>query len=291
MINWFSEELYPNFYKQSIKKDKELVSINTKFQKLEIFENSFFGKVLTLDGIVQTTEKDEYFYHEMFVHVPFVSYSLAAKKDPERVLIIGGGDGGILREVLKYPSIKQAIMIELDEEVTKECEKHMPSLNNSAFKDKRADVKFIDGIEYIKRAAKDGEKFDAILVDSTDPIGAAEPLFTEEFYKNCNICLNKSGILATQSGVPFFQKSEMEKVNKTLNGVFDIATFFVVPVPTYVGSFMVLSFASSFNPLDFSLQDYKNQWNNFHIDNLKYYNPEIHFASFLLPNYIKKSII
>lgn len=291
MIKWFFEELYPNFYKQSIKKDKELVNISTEFQKLEIFENSFFGKVLVLDGVVQTTERDEYFYHEMFVHVPLVSYSVVAKKNPERVLIIGGGDGGILREVLKYSSIKQAIMIELDEAVTRECEKHMPALNNLAFKDKRADVRFIDGIDYIKRAAEDGEKFDAILVDSTDPIGAAEPLFTKEFYSNCNACLNKNGILATQSGVPFFQKNEMEKVNNTLSSIFNVATFFVVPVPTYVGSFMVLSFASSFNPLELSIQDYKKQWELFNIDNLKYYNPEIHFGSFLLPNYIKNSII
>jgi len=291
MSTWFSESLYPNFYKQSIKKDKELISKQTKFQKLEIFYNSFFGKVLTLDDIVQTTEEDEFFYHEMFVHVPLFTYAASKKQKPEKVLIIGGGDGGILREVLKHRSVSQAVMIELDEEVTRACEEHMPNLNKGAFKDKRADVKFIDGIEYVKNAVQSGQKFDIILVDSTDPIGAAEPLFTEEFYSNCNAILNEGGILSTQSGVPFFQKSEMQNVKQKLNNIFKVATFFVVPVPTYVGSFMVLSYASSVNPLDFSINDYQSVFAEAKIENLKYYNPEIHFSSFLLPNYIKQSII
>lgn len=291
MKEWFSEGLYQDFYKQSIKKDKELVALQTEFQQLEIFENSFFGKVLTLDGIVQTTEKDEYFYHEMFVHVPLITYAAAKKQKPQKVLIIGGGDGGILREVLKHQSVRQAVMIELDEAVTKACEEHMPSLNNGAFKDPRAEVKFIDGIEYVKNAAKNGQKFDIILVDSTDPIGAAEPLFTTEFYKNCNAILNDGGILSTQSGVPFFQNSEMQSVRSKLGDIFKVATFFVVPVPTYIGSFMVLSYASSVNPLEFSLKDYQSAFIETSIKNLKYYNPEVHFASFLLPNYIKQSII
>ena len=133
MSQWFEEGLYPDYYRQGIKKKEVLVSRNTPFQSLEIFTNPFLGKVLALDGVVQTSERDEYFYHEMFVHVPFNTFAAKTGKHPTRVLIIGGGDGGILRDALKYPTVEEALMIEIDEAVTKECIAHMPSISNGAF--------------------------------------------------------------------------------------------------------------------------------------------------------------
>lgn len=287
MSNWFEEVLYNDFYTQRIKKDKQLVQYKTKFQDLEIFENSYLGKVLTLDGVVQTSERDEYFYHEIFVHVPCNTFYAATGRLPENILIIGGGDGGILREVLRYSTVKSAVMVEIDEAVTQECAKHMPTLSNGAFQDPRADVRFEDGIEYVARCADEGRKFDIILIDSTDPMGVAEPLFTDEFYTDARKCLTEKGILSTQSGVPFYQSEEMHLVRSKLQKQFKIATFYVVPVPLYVGSFMTLSYASNVDPLEFSLQDYENNFANTKVEPLKYYNPQVHFASLLLPNYIK----
>ncbi|MGV3279107.1 polyamine aminopropyltransferase [Rickettsiales bacterium LUAb2] len=284
MTDWFCEELYPNFYKQTIKKDTQLVDTQSDFQKIEIFENSFFGRVLTLDGIMQTTEKDEYFYHEMFVHVPLIMH-----KNPQKILIIGGGDGGILRETLKHETVIKSTMIEIDEEVTNLCKKFMPKLSNGAFDNPKSDVRFIDGIKYVKET---DDKFDVIIVDSTDPVEVAAPLFTEEFYKHCARILNKGGILVTQAGVPFYQHLELESVVQKLKPNFKNVTAFVSPVPTYVGSFMTLSFSSNdVEPKEFTLEELKNKVANLNLGDLKYYNAEVHYAAFLLPQYIKKSLL
>lgn len=288
MGTWFEENLYEGFYSQKIKKNKVLVSKNTDFQKLEIFENSFFGKVLTLDGVAQTSEKDEYFYHEMFVHLPFNSFYASSKQLPQNVLIIGGGDGGILREVLRYSSVKKAIMVEIDRAVVEECAKHMPALSDGAFNDSRSDVRIEDGINFVKRARQEGQKYDIILIDSTDPNGVADPLFTDEFYQDAAACLTEHGILSTQSGVPFYQREELELVRSKLSKVFDIATFYLVPVPLYVGGFMVLSYGSNQDPRKISLPDYQNNFAYTKVEPLKYYNPEVHFGALLLPNYIKR---
>lgn len=285
---WFDEKLYEGFdqeigYKQSFIKNDFIVSHKSKFQDIEIFQNPKFGKVLLLDGIIQTTEADEFFYHEMLTHTPIIAHG-----NVKSVLIIGGGDGGILREVLKHKSVEKAVMIEIDGDVIDLCKKHMPNLNNGAFENPRADVRIIDGIDYVKTSK---EKFDLIIVDSTDPNEVGECLFTTEFFVNAKKCLNDGGLLTTQSGVPFLQDSELKSIKFKLSKVFKDLTFYTVPVPTYIGSFMCLSFASDNASLkNIDVQIISDRFKATEINNLKYYNAKMHVASFAQPEYIKKII-
>lgn len=285
---WFDEKLYESLeneigYKQSFIQKDLIISHQSEFQKIEIFSNPKFGKVLVLDGIIQTTESDEFFYHEMFTHTPIIAHG-----NVKSVLIIGGGDGGILREVLKHKSIEKVVMIEIDGDVINLCKTHMPKLNNGAFENPRADVRVDDGINYVKTTS---EKFDLIIVDSTDPTDVGEVLFTDEFYANAKRCLNDGGVLTTQSGVPFLQDGELKNIQAKLGKIFEDLTFYTVPVPTYIGSFMCLSFASDNKSLkNLSVDEVTNRFASANIDNLNYYNPKIHVASFALPEYIKRIV-
>jgi spermidine synthase len=284
--NWFDEKLYENAdeigFKQSLLNTKTVATKKSEFQDIVIFDSSRFGRVLALDGVIQTTTADEFFYHEMFTHVPIIAHG-----NVKSVLIIGGGDGGILREVLKHKSITRAVMVEIDGDVIDLCQKHMPTLNNGAFASPRAEIKVADGIEYVKTTA---EKFDLIIVDSTDPMNVGEVLFTDEFYANAKKCLNSGGLLTTQSGVPFLQVHELKNIQNRLGKLFEYLTFYVVPVPTYIGGFMCLSFASDSNLKDLDLATIEQRFLQANIEDTKYYNPQIHLASFALPQYIKKII-
>ncbi len=281
----FTEKLYDVIgnvgYYQQFEVSETLYSGKTKFQQVDIFKNPHYNTVLALDGVIQTTVKDEFFYHEMLAHCPLI-----ANKKAESVLIIGGGDGGILREVLRYKSVKKAVMVEIDGDVVELCKKYMPSLSEGAYEDERASLLIQDGIEYVKTT---DEKFDVIIVDSTDPIGVGEVLFTNEFYSHCKRILNEGGVVSTQSGVPFYQTDEMLDIKQRLKKSFDYVDFYIVPVPTYVGSYMVLSFASNTKDL-YKLEDSAIQSK---IDlikdskNLQYLNKDIFKSAFMLPNYIK----
>ncbi len=281
----FTEKLYDVIgnvgYYQQFEVSETLYSGKTKFQQVDIFKNPHYNTVLALDGVIQTTVKDEFFYHEMLAHCPLI-----ANKKAESVLIIGGGDGGILREVLRHKSVKKAVMVEIDGDVVELCKKYMPSLSEGAYEDERASLLIQDGIEYVKTT---DEKFDVIIVDSTDPIGVGEVLFTNEFYSHCKRILNEGGVVSTQSGVPFYQTDEMLDIKQRLKKSFDYVDFYIVPVPTYVGSYMVLSFASNTKDL-YKLEDSAIQSK---IDlikdskNLQYLNKDIFKSAFMLPNYIK----
>jgi spermidine synthase len=283
---FFKEKLYVDSadtitYTQKFLNTKTLVKEISLFQEIEIFENPNFGIVLALDSVIQTTQNDEFFYHEMFSHVPIFSH-----KNPKAVLIIGGGDGGILRETIKHENIEKVVMIEIDAKVVELCNKFMPMLNNGAFLSSKAKVLIEDGIAYVKNTK---EKFDIVIVDSTDPNPSSAVLFTKDFYINAKSKLNEGGILATQSGVPFFQPEEMSAIYNTLKSIFKYVQFFVVPVPTYIGGFMVLSFATDTKEnLDFNLDILQQKLIQSNIIDLKYYNSSIHIASFSIPNYIKK---
>jgi spermidine synthase len=286
--NWFEETLYEVLedtvgYKQAILNTKTLYAKKSDFQEIEIFENPKLGKVLTLDGVVQTTEADEFFYHEMFVHLPFFAHG-----NVKRVLIIGGGDGGILREVLKHKTVEKATMVEIDGDVVSACKQYLPRLNSGAFENPKAEVLIADGIDYVKNTK---EKFDVIIVDSTDPMNVGEVLFTDEFYANAKKCLNTGGVISTQSGVPFFQAEELQNVKNRLSKVCANIHFYLVPVPTYIGGFMALSFATDADNLDTkSCQEIEQLYISSGIQGLKYYNSQIHVAAFALPNYIKNTI-
>lgn len=273
---WFTETLYPE-YRQSLKIDKILYEDRTAFQHISVFENALFGRVLTLDGVVQTTERDEFCYHESIVHVPMVAHGAA-----RRVLIIGGGDGGALREALKHP-VEKVTMVELDDTVVKLCREYMPSLSDGAFDDPRTELIFADGIDYARTSA---EKFDVVIVDSTDPIGPGEVLFTESFYADCARLLTGQGVLVTQSGVTFTQASEARGTWQRMNTLFADAALYVAQVPTYAAGFMTLGWGChSPAPRATPPDEIARRVSALGLDT-RYYNAAMHTACFALPTYI-----
>ncbi|MBK18654.1 MAG: spermidine synthase [Rhodospirillaceae bacterium] len=274
---WFSETLYADF-QQSLLIEEVLFEGRTNFQDVLIFQNPRFGKVLTLDGVIQTTERDEFCYHEMMVHVPMIAHG-----DVKKLLIIGGGDGGILREALKHPNV-QPTMIELDRTVVDICREHLPSLSDGAFENDRADVQFMDGIKFVKETA---EKFDVIIVDSTDPIGPGEVLFTDDFYSDCANCLTERGILVTQSGVTYMQSDEARGTYERMRKLFEDSALYITQVPTYSAGFMTFGWGChSVEPRQTSLEDIEKRLTTLDL-NLRYYSAATHVASFALPNYIE----
>lgn len=236
---WFDEKLYVGpdepGYRQSFRINQVLSRSKSAFQNIEIFETDYFGRILVLDGVIQTTERDEFVYHEMLVHVPVLAHG--AVRD---VLIIGGGDGGVLREVLRHP-VASAVMVEIDGDVVDLCKAHLPSLSDGAFDNPRAELIIGDGFGY---AAETDRQFDVIIVDSTDPFGPGEILFSDDFYKNCRRILRPGGIMVTQNGVPFFQGSEVATTARRMRPFFDDVAFYGAVVPTYIGGFMTLAWAS-----------------------------------------------
>ena len=277
MSNFWAETLY-DAYGQSFSVDKVYFESKTEHQHLMIFHNAMFGRVMVLDGIVQTTEKDEFIYHEMLTHVPLLAHGAA-----KRVLIIGGGDGGILREVCKHIGVEHVTQVEIDQAVIDMAKEYLPGHSNGAFDDPRANIVIDDGIKFVTET---DQKFDVIISDSTDPIGPGEVLFTSTFYDGCKRCLNEGGILATQNGVVFMQPDEVTTTAKRLAEVFKDRYFYGAAVPTYVGGIMTLAWGSD-NP-EYKTLDLATLRQRFQDANIqtKYYNPEIHQAAFALPQYV-----
>lgn len=273
------ETLY-NGYAQSFTVTRTLFEVKTEHQHLEIVETPFMGRVMLLDGVVQTTEKDEFIYHEMMVHVP-----LFAHPNPKRVLIIGGGDGGILREVLRHQNVEHVTQVEIDGSVIEMCKEYFPKHSNGAFDDPRANIVIADGKEFVANCR---DTFDVIISDSTDPIGPAEVLFTSDFYKEEKTCLNAGGIMVAQNGVPFMQNDEVTNTWQRLSKLYQEASFYVAPVPTYIGGFMALAWATD----DLSLRQQTPAQIQQRLDaagfDTRYYNADVHVAAFALPNYIRK---
>ncbi|MEO5375500.1 MAG: polyamine aminopropyltransferase [Alphaproteobacteria bacterium] len=273
------EEVLHAHWAQVFRVWETLLHEKTGLQDLVIFQSETFGRVLALDGVIQTTEADESHYHEMMVHVPMVAHGRA-----RRVLIIGGGDGGILREVLKHPDVR-ATMVEIDGAVIETSRRHMPTLSAGAFDDPRAEVLIADGVDYM---AAEGESFDVIIVDSTDPHGPGQVLFTESFYRDCRRRLAPGGIMVTQNGVPFLQPDELTTSWNRLRPHFDDVWFYVTAVPTYVGGFMTLGWASR-DPAHrrLPLETVAARVAALSLDT-RYYTPEVHVASFALPRYVTR---
>ena len=279
---FFTEKLYGSNWGQILKISKVLFEKESKFQKILIFDNPIFGRVLALDNVLQTTENDEFIYHEMLAHVPMLAHGKVKK-----VLIIGGADGGILREVLRHKGVEKATMVEIDGIALDACKKYMPKLSNGAFSDPRAEVIVADGIEYVKNTE---EKFDIIIVDSTDPIGPGLVLFTQEFYSYCKNALEQYGIIVTQNGVPFAQTKELIDTYNTRTKLFKDNRFYIAPVFGYIGGFMALGWATDCvkqfeTPID-KLQERLSNISG----EMKYYTPEVHKACFALPMYIQNKL-
>ena len=256
---------------------------HSEFQHTQVVDSHEYGRMLLLDGIVQTTEKDEFIYHEMMVHVPILSHP-----NPERILIIGGGDGGILREVLKHSSVSSVTMVEIDSEVIDLCQEYLPMINAGAFEDERTNLVINDGAVFIKETK---DKFDVIIFDSPDPIGPARVLFSEEFYSNLQDHMTSNGILVRQTGSIHLQSDEQREAYGLLAGVFSYTEPFVFAVPTYVGGFFSAMFSSdSINPLNMDISILEERVARNRLET-RYYNPGIHIGAFHVPRFFKERLI
>lgn len=266
---WFKENLH-NGYAQSLEIKEVLYDSETSHQCLKLFENPKFGRVLTLDNVVQTTQNDEFIYHEMLAHVP-----MFAHPSPLNVLIIGGGDGGIAREVLKH-DVHSVTMVEIDTGVIEFSKKYLPTISNGVFSDPRLHVIVNDGAAFMR---ENKNQYDIVIVDSTDPIGPGEVLFTDTFYDYAARALGESGILVTQNGVPFMQPEELRSSLRAFKSLFKQYGCYLASVPSYAGGPMAMGFASQTN--------YLHSVNPCTLK-LKYYNSKVHQAAFALPNYIQE---
>ncbi len=276
MIKRFEETLYHD-YAQSFGVEEIYYENKTAHQHLIIFHNAKFGRVMVLDGIVQTTERDEFIYHEMLAHVPIFSHGAV-----EGVLIVGGGDGGMLREVLRHKDIKQVTMVEIDETVVEISKKYLPNHARGAFDDPRLRLILSDGATFIRET---DEKFDVIITDSTDPIGPGESLFSHDYYRGCKGCLTESGILVTQNGVAFFQAEEAKKTAGFFQQLFKDWHFYSAAIPTYVGGIMVFGWGTDNAMLrKIPLETLEARYRKSGIAT-RYYNPAIHRSAFALPQY------
>jgi len=274
------ETLYGDEVFQGFQAEEHLFQGQTPYQKVDIYASQRWGKVLVLDGIFQTTERDEFIYHEMLTHVPMFGCA-----NPRRVMIVGGGDGGILREVLKH-DIEHVDMVEIDRTVVEYCIEHMPTLNDAGriYADPRASLVIEDAFEFIKR---DQNRSDVILVDSTDPIGAAEVLFSRTFYQLCREALNPGGVLALQDGVSFLQPDEARGSMRLLRELGLKARCYLVGVPTYYGGNMSLGYASDdLAVMTPHIETLQTRFERARVDT-RHYTPELHVASFALPRWLQ----
>jgi spermidine synthase len=277
MDRWIEEHLHKHWHAK-LKVDRVIHEVHTDLQDLVIFENGDFGRVLMLDKIIQLTSKDEFVYHEMMAHVP-----LFAMQDPKSVLIVGGGDGGVLREALRHPSIQNAVLCEIDPSVIDLCRNYFPEVSNGAFDNPRTKVVIADGAKFV---AETDSRFDAILVDSTDPIGPGKVLFSEQFYRNCKRCLNHGGVLVTQQGLPFLQPWEIKESVQLFRTFFRDATAYLPVTASYLGGHFALGWASD----DPSLRNVRVPTLRERFARLSgetnYYTPEMHSAAFVHPSYV-----
>lgn len=273
----YTETLYDS-YGQEFTVDKVYFENKTDHQHLVIFENARFGRVMALDGIIQTTEADEFIYHEMLTHVPLMAHG-----NVKRVLIIGGGDGGMLREVCKHTSVEHITQVEIDNQVVEMCKEFLPNHSAGAYDDSRVNIVIDDGANFVRECS---EKFDVIISDSTDPIGPGDVLFTSDFYENCKRCLADGGVLVTQNGVAFMQLDEVTTTARRMRSYFNDQSFYCAAVPTYIGGVMSFAWATDNARLRSADQQLVEQRFNAAKIKCRYYNPAIHVACFALPQYI-----
>lgn len=277
---WIEEKL-EDFLGLRIRVEKTLFSGKSDFQSVDVVETRGHGKMLLNDGLIMVTERDEFSYHDMITHVP-----LFVHPNPKNVLVIGGGDGGTAREVIRHPSVEKCTMVEIDEMVVNACKEHIPQ-TSSMLSDPRIDLIIGDGVKFVEDAAKNGQKFDVILVDSTDPIGPAQPLFGHEFYENIFKALTDDGIVVSQGESPFYQIKMQNKLVEILHDTFPKVSIYNFSNLTYPGGLWSFTFASKkYNPVaDFKAERVEASGLEF-----EYYNEEVHKAAFALPNFMKKRL-
>lgn len=255
-----------------------VASAESEFQRIQIFDTDTFGRVLALDGILQTTTGDEFVYHEMMAHVPMIAHGFVRD-----VLIIGGGDGGVLREVLKY-NIDRVTLVELDDAVIDMTAKYMPALSMGAFKDRRVQLQIGDGAKFIDQLER---SVDVIIVDSTDRVGPSRALYTSSFYRSCARRLKPKGILINQNGIPFLWPKHISLTAQRRRTAFRNVGLYLAPVPSFFGGYQAFGWASNgWLPGETSILSLQKRFRSQGITP-KYYSPEIHQRSFILPPFIE----
>ena len=281
---WVNETLYPDWGQRFLVK-RELARVKSDFQDIMLFESTSHGRVMVLDGVIQITERDEFVYQEMLTHVPLLAHGAA-----KRVLIIGAGDGGVLRRVLQHRNVEKCVMVEIDGEVIRLCQEHMPDVAGDAWTNPRGQVIVGDGIDYVRQA--EAGSFDVVIVDSTDPIGVGEVLFTDEFYHNAARLLSADGLIVNQCGVPFMQADELRETSLRRGKFFADISAYVAAVPTYVGGFMTLGWSAKSKGLrSVPVEEIRRRAEAAGIlGTTRYWTPEIHTGCFNLPPYIAENL-
>ena len=276
---WYTENQTENV-NFSMKVKNHLYSAESDFQKIDIIDTYEFGRVLVIDNWTMVTEKDEFIYHEMITHV-----ALATNPNIKNVLVIGAGDGGTVRELTRYHNILNIDMVEIDKLVVEACIEHLP-FTSCKLNDPRVNLYFEDGIKFVKDK---NNLYDLIIVDSTDPIGPGEGLFTTEFYTNCFNALTEKGILINQCESPYYDNNayDMKRSYGKLNKLFDICKAYQYHMPTYPSGHMIFCIASK--ELEPVSDLNSESWNSLGLTT-KYYNTDIHKGAFALPNYVIKML-
>ncbi len=280
MSDWVRESLHDD-YAQALRVAEMHYDSETAHQRIKVFSNPTFGRVMTLDDVVQVTEADNFIYHEMLTHVPILAHGAA-----RRVLIIGGGDGGMAREVLRHASVEHVTMVEIDGGVVEFSKTHLPGISAGAFDDPRLELVIADGAEFM--AGTDGG-FDVIIVDSTDPVGPGEVLFTDSFYGHAKRALAPGGILVTQNGVPFVQPEELTGTMRAFQALFRDATCYLATIPTYAGGPMAFGWGTDGDARKVTVEELEKRMADAGLAP-SYYTPQVHKAAFALPGYIARLI-
>ena len=276
---WFSESHTPDV-KLSLKVKKQLYSKKSDYQKIDVFDTHEFGKVLSLDGNIMLTERDEFIYNEMITHVP-----MAVHPGIKRVLVIGVGDGGVVGELTRYERIKRIDLVEMDESVAEACRQYLPA-NAGRLDDERVHIYYENALKYIRRCE---EKYDLIIVDSNDPFGPSEGLFTREFYGNCYKALKSDGIMVNQRGSPFYAEDAdaMQRSHKRIVNTFPISRVYQAHIPSFAAGYWLFGFASKkYHPIDDLDAD---AWNALHLKT-KYYTTRLHKGAFYLPAFLEEML-
>jgi spermidine synthase len=272
---WFREP-HKEQIALSLRTKGTLWSGHSEHQSLDVLDTEMFGRVLVLDGVIMTTERDEFIYHEMIAHVPLFSHP-----EPRRVLVIGGGDGGAVREAVKHPSVERVDLVEIDRLVVEKSREFLPGIA-AALDHPRVQIHYADGIRWV---AEHADHYDVIVVDSTDPVGPAVGLFSPAFYRDCARALTERGVLSAQSASPFFDREEVRSIYANLRQAFPVARPYTASVPTYPGGYWCFAYATRQTPGEAAAPSARRCAA---VGPLRYYNPEIHAAAFVLPNYVRE---
>lgn len=280
MEMWFSE-FHTKDVKHSLRVTRHLYAKKSDYQQIDIFETPEFGRVLVLDGNVMLTERDEFIYDEMITHVP-----MAVHSGIRDILVIGAGDGGVVRELTRYDRVRRIDLVEMDPQVVEACREFLPG-NACRMDDRRVHIHFENALRFIRSRE---DTYDLIIVDSTDPFGPSEGLFTREFYGNCFNALREDGIMVNQQGSPFYAEDAeaMQRSHKRIVNTFPVSKVYQAHIPTYAAGYWLFGFASKkYHPINDLKAD---EWQTLNL-RTRYYTPRLHVGAFALPAFLEEMLV